>query len=102
MTASLAPSRNCPWHAGEVQMQTSVGVAERKLSVGQQVTRTYMPDKHRTLFEEQPFVVLGSFDANGDVWATLIASTPGFMQSPTKRFIAQTIWSTDDAGLALR
>ena len=81
MTATqiLTPS---PWHEGEVALQRSAGVAERMADVGRRVIRDYMPDQHRDFFAQLPFVVLGSVDAQGDVWATLRANTPGFMQSP--------------------
>lgn len=71
-----------PWHDGEVALQRSAGVAERMADVGRRVIRDYMPDQHRDFFAQLPFIVLGSVDARGDVWATLRANEPGFMQSP--------------------
>jgi ferredoxin-NADP reductase/predicted pyridoxine 5'-phosphate oxidase superfamily flavin-nucleotide-binding protein len=44
-----------------------------------------MPDQHRYFFAQLPFVVLGSVDAQGDVWATLRANQPGFMHSSDPR-----------------
>lgn len=71
-----------PWHDGEVALQRSAGVAERMADVGRRVIRDYMPDQHRDFYVQLPFVVLGSVDTRGDVWATLRANAPGFMQSP--------------------
>jgi ferredoxin-NADP reductase/predicted pyridoxine 5'-phosphate oxidase superfamily flavin-nucleotide-binding protein len=71
-----------PWHDGEVALQRSAGVAERMADVGRRVIRDHMPDQHRDFFAQLPFVVLGSVDSQGDVWATLRANAPGFMQSP--------------------
>ena len=71
-----------PWHAGEVAMQRSAGMAERMDSVGRKVLRPFMPDQHREFFAQLPFVVLGAVDAAGDAWATLRAGRPGFLDSP--------------------
>jgi ferredoxin-NADP reductase/predicted pyridoxine 5'-phosphate oxidase superfamily flavin-nucleotide-binding protein len=85
LPASLSPS---PWHDGEVALQRSAGVAERMADVGRRVIRDYMPDQHREFFAQLPFVVLGSVDAQGDVWATLRANAPGFMRSPEPKSLS--------------
>ena len=77
-----------PWHDGEIALQRSAGVAERMVDVGRRVIRDYMPDQHRDFFAQLPFIVLGSVDAQGDVWATLRANAPGFMHSPDPRTLA--------------
>ncbi|RXT29465.1 flavin-nucleotide-binding protein [Rhizobium leguminosarum] len=71
-----------PWHAGELAMQRSVGVAERMDGPGRNFVRRAMPEQHRAFFPMLPFVVLGAVDAKGDVWATVRAERPGFMASP--------------------
>ncbi|MEI1250484.1 pyridoxamine 5'-phosphate oxidase family protein [Rhizobium aouanii] len=71
-----------PWHAGELAMQRSVGVAERMDGPGRNFVRKAMPEQHRAFFPMLPFVVLGAVDAKGDVWATVRAERPGFMASP--------------------
>lgn len=85
-----------PWHDGEVALQRRAGVAERMADVGRRVIRDYMPDQHRDFFAQLPFVVLGSVDAQGDVWATLRASQPGFMHSPDPKQLAVSL--TRDPG----
>ena len=71
-----------PWHAGELAMQRSVGVVERMDGPGRNFVRKAMPEQHRAFFPMLPFVVLGTVDAKGDVWATVRADRPGFMSSP--------------------
>ncbi|WP_053185150.1 2Fe-2S iron-sulfur cluster-binding protein [Pseudomonas thivervalensis] len=72
-----------PWHEGELTLQRSVGAVDMMASVGQrQLARTWMPDQHREFYAQQPFVVLGAVDHQGDVWATLRVGQPGFMNSP--------------------
>ncbi|RLK33568.1 2Fe-2S iron-sulfur cluster-binding protein [Cupriavidus plantarum] len=76
-----------PWHAGELALQTRVGVAARMDEVGRRVVRDYMPDQHREFFAQLPFVVLGSVAPDGRVWATLRAGQPGFLNSPDPRVL---------------
>ncbi|WP_058968963.1 2Fe-2S iron-sulfur cluster-binding protein [Type-D symbiont of Plautia stali] len=70
------------WHAGEIALQQQAGVAERMAEVGQRVIRDFMPDQHRDFYAQLPFIVLGSVDAQGDAWATLLEGQPGFIFSP--------------------
>lgn len=71
-----------PFHPGEVQLQRSLGVAERMEQFGRRVVRDHMPDQHRNFYSQLPFVVLGSVDPGGDAWVTLLAGPVGFMCSP--------------------
>ncbi|WP_434697901.1 pyridoxamine 5'-phosphate oxidase family protein [Pseudomonas sp. Z1-14] len=78
--SKVAPS---PWHEGELALQRTVGAVEMMAGVGQrQLARSWMPDQHREFYAQLPFVVLGAVDRQGDVWATLRAGQPGFMNSP--------------------
>ncbi|MES2257507.1 MAG: pyridoxamine 5'-phosphate oxidase family protein [Pseudomonadota bacterium] len=70
------------WHAGEIAMQRTVGMAERMAEIGQRVMRDFMPDQHREFFAQLPFVVLGAVDEAGDAWATVRAGQPGFLHAP--------------------
>ena len=80
-----------PFHSGEVELQRSLGVAERMEQFGRRVIRDHMPDQHRDFFEQLPFIVAGAVDSDGDVWATLLAGGPGFIQSPDPRQLALTL-----------
>jgi predicted pyridoxine 5'-phosphate oxidase superfamily flavin-nucleotide-binding protein len=71
------------FHAGERAMQERAGVRERMAQVGGQVIRTFMPEQHRSFFRQLPFVVVGSLDAVRQPWASLLAGTPGFVESPS-------------------
>lgn len=89
MSEDLA-NKPSPFHAGEVRIQQSVGVAERVAQMGKRVIRDYMPDQHRDFYRQLPFIVLGAVDAAGDPWATLLTGQPGFMQSPDPRTLSVT------------
>jgi uncharacterized protein len=69
------------WHAGEIAMQNSIGVAERMAEVGKRVIRDHLIDQHRQFFPLLPFVVLGAVDPAGNAWATLRGGRPGFMRA---------------------
>ncbi|MCE0916641.1 pyridoxamine 5'-phosphate oxidase family protein [Pseudomonas sp. NMI760_13] len=86
-----------PWHAGEKQLQEHVGVAERMEAFGQKVIRDYMPDQHRTFYQQLPFMVAGAVDAAGKPWATLLEGPEGFVSSPDPRqLLIGTDLSSDD------
>jgi uncharacterized protein len=92
MDASPKADPQSPWHEGELTLQRSVGVVERMVGPGQrQMSRDYMPDQHREFYAQLPFVVLGAVDPTGDVWATLRAGQPGFMQSPVPQRLALSL-----------
>lgn len=71
------------WHTGETFIQERLGVRERLEALGPRVIRPFMPDQHRQFFAQLPFVILGSVDAAGDAWATILEGQPGFLASPT-------------------
>ncbi len=60
-------------------------MAERMARVGQKVIRGYMPEQHRQFYEEQPFLAVGSIDALGRPWASILTGRPGFVKSPDSR-----------------
>jgi len=71
-----------PFHAGEVAIQRSLGVAERMAEFGGRVVRDFMPDQHRLFYAQLPFLVVATVDGGGDPWAGLLEGLPGFVRSP--------------------
>jgi predicted pyridoxine 5'-phosphate oxidase superfamily flavin-nucleotide-binding protein len=51
--------------------------------VGSRVVRDYMPEQHREFYARLPFIIAASVDGAGEVWPTLLAGEPGFIQSPS-------------------
>lgn len=70
------------FHAGERLLQERVGKAAQMAEIGARVIRDYMPEQHRSFFAQLPFVVLGAADGEGRPCATLLAGSPGFVNSP--------------------
>ena len=81
----IAPMDPGPWHAGERAAQARTGTAEHMAEIGPKVIRDFMPDQHRAFFEQLPFVVIGSLDAEQRPWASIVAGLPGFASSPHPR-----------------
>jgi predicted pyridoxine 5'-phosphate oxidase superfamily flavin-nucleotide-binding protein len=73
------------WHEGERAAQTRAGTAEHMAQIGPKVVRDFMPDQHRQFFEQLPFIVVGSLDAEQRPWASILAGIPGFASSPHSR-----------------
>ncbi len=71
------------WHIGERTLQERAGVAERMESVGKRVIRNFLLDQHREFYAQLPFMLLGSVDPAGDVWASVLTGHPGFASAPT-------------------
>ena len=70
------------FHEGECQLQARVGVRDRMAALGEQVIRSFMPEQHRLFFAQLPFAIVGSVDATGQAWASILAHPPGFISSP--------------------
>ena len=70
------------FHAGERAVQQRAGVAERMAEVGPRVIRQALPEQHRMFFAQLPFLVVGSVDAEGQPWASVLAQPPGFVSTP--------------------
>lgn len=86
-----------PFHAGEQALQQRAGSFERLAEIGPRVIRAAMPEQHQTFFAQLPFVLVGSVDANGQPWASVLAGPPGFMQAPSaeRLRIAAHPWPQD-------
>lgn len=86
MNQSDAPGAS-PWHAGERELQESVGVVDQMEIFGRKVVRDFMPDQHRLFYNQLPYLVVGAVDEQGMPWATLIEGPPGFIHSPDPRML---------------
>ena len=71
-----------PWHAGEIAMQRSAGVADKLAGLGHLVLRDHLVDQHRQFYPQLPFIVAGAVDWSDDAWASILSGAPGFLHSP--------------------
>jgi ferredoxin-NADP reductase/predicted pyridoxine 5'-phosphate oxidase superfamily flavin-nucleotide-binding protein len=84
MDHRLHAESSSPFHAGEIQVQSRLGVRQVE-TWARRVIRDHMPDQHRDFYAQQPFLILAARDAAGRPWATLIEGEPGFVTSPNPR-----------------
>ncbi len=89
MSDQVRPS---PWHAGERALQERVGVAAQMDQAGRRVIRPFMPDQHREFFAQLPFLLVGSVDAQGWPWASILSGSPGFAVSPDPQRLDIAAW----------
>lgn len=71
-----------PFHAGELAIQERAGTLAQSAITGRRGIRDHMPDQHREFFAQLPFMMVGSVDATGQPWASVLVGQPGFMRSP--------------------
>ncbi|MBC7882705.1 MAG: pyridoxamine 5'-phosphate oxidase family protein [Anaerolineae bacterium] len=74
-----------PFHAGELAIQTRMGVQERMNAQGRRAIRDFMPDQHRQFFAQLPYVIVGTVDPLGSPWASILVGEVGFLSSPNDR-----------------
>ena len=74
-----------PFHRGEREIQRSVGVRERMEARGRRFIRDFLPEQHRNFYRQLPFLLLGTVDARGRPWASILFGRPGFVDSPHPR-----------------
>ena len=67
------------YHSGELSVQQRAGVREMADRIGKSIGST-IPPRAQDFLQSQPFVVVGSVDARGRVWASLLTGIPGFVQ----------------------
>ncbi len=76
-----------PFHEGEKEAQTRVGLSDQMERFGSKVIRPFLPDQHREFFNQLPFLFVGHVDPTGWPWATLVTGKPGFMTSPERTIL---------------
>ena len=72
------------YHAGELSVQRQAGVEEQARRIGQGIKAT-IPPAAQAFLQQQPMVLVGSIDTGGQVWASLLTSTPGFLMPIDER-----------------
>ena len=71
-----------PFHEGERDIQTRLGVRDQIEQTGRRFIRNYLPDQHREFYAQLPYLFLGSVDEAGRPWASVLTGRPGFIQTP--------------------
>jgi ferredoxin-NADP reductase/predicted pyridoxine 5'-phosphate oxidase superfamily flavin-nucleotide-binding protein len=77
-----------PFHRGEHEIQQRAGVRDKIELFGRQVIRDHLPDQHREFYALLPYLLVGSADARGRPWASIVAGAPGFLSTPDAKTLA--------------
>ncbi len=93
---TLGRMADSPFHDGERLLQERLGVRDKIEMIGSRVIRDFMPDEHRLFFAELPWMLVGSVDARGRPWASVLTGEPGFVSSPDPQTL--TLAATPIAG----
>ena len=81
------------FHRGELEAQRLAGVAGNSGAI-----RDFMPAQHRLFFEQQPYVLAATLDADGAPRAGVLHGAPGFIHTPDDKTIVLNAASTLGAG----
>lgn len=87
MTADT-PAFDMPYHEGEIEVQTRLGVHERSTMMGRKMIRDYLIDQHRKFYADLSFLIVGSADDKGRLWASSISGAPGFLSTPDDKTLS--------------
>lgn len=74
-----------PFHSGEQELQDRMDLKDHQERMARKIHRPYMPEQHRTFFEQLPFFVAGSVGQDGWPWASALFGSPGFVTTPSDR-----------------
>lgn len=85
MTLSGWTRTESPFHAGKLAIQARLGVQEQSDKPGRRVIREFLPDQRRQFFAQLPYVLVGTVDASGNPWASILVGNPGFLSTPDAR-----------------
>ena len=70
-----------PFHRGEREIHSRLGIEENVEELGRRMIRTYMPEEHQAFFSLLPLLIVGTVDATCRPWASVLAGEPGFVRA---------------------
>ena len=74
-----------PFHAGELAIQARLGIQERIDRMGRRLIREYVTEQLQQFFAQLSYVIIGTVDASGNPWASILVGKPGFLATPNDR-----------------
>ena len=81
------------FHRGELEAQRLAGVVGNSGAI-----RAFMPAQHRLFFEQQPYILAATVDADGAPRASMLHGETGFIHTPDEQTIEIVAASTLVAG----
>ncbi len=79
-----------PFHRGEREIQSRLGIEEKMEELGRRMIRDHMPEEHQAFFPRLPVLIAGTIDSVGRPWASALAGEPGFVRPAGSRTLEVT------------
>ena len=84
------PEAKSPFHRGEKEIQSRLGIEEKMEELGRRMIRDNMPEEHQEFFSRLPLLIVGTIDPVGRPWASALAGEPGFIRAAGSRALDVT------------
>ena len=75
------PEARSPFHRGEKEIHSRLGIEEKMGELGRRMIRDHMPEEHQAFFSRLPLLIVGTIDATCRPWASALAGEPGFVRA---------------------
>jgi len=72
-----------PFHPGEQAIQERLGGREKMETLGRRMIREFLPEQHRQFYAQLSYILVGTVDAAGNPWASILVGEPGFISTPS-------------------
>lgn len=82
------PDFETPYHDGEIEVQSRLGVQARSAVLGQRMIRDHLIDQHRKFYADLSFLIVTSVDDRGRPWASALSGAPGFLSTPDDKTLS--------------
>ncbi len=82
MSATDLPEASSAFYDAELAVHARLGVPDETARMRARAIRPFMPDQHRSFFNQLPFMVTGALDGSGQPWASAAFGPQGFVSSP--------------------
>ena len=83
----MTSATQSPFHDGEREAQSRVGLRDKMEKIGQVMMRDHMIEQHRLFYPLLPMIIAGYVDNEGQPWCSMLVGEPGFIQSPDDRHL---------------
>jgi predicted pyridoxine 5'-phosphate oxidase superfamily flavin-nucleotide-binding protein len=75
--------------------RNALGIARRSTSEPGALFGGVLIEEHRQFYAQLPFILVGTVDATGQPWASMLAAHPGFVHSPDAEHLRFDVTPTD-------
>ena len=81
------PHERSPFHPAELALQERFGHRKTLDVRARRTVRGVLIEQHRQFYAQLPFILVGTVDATGQPWASMLAGHPGFVSSPDAKHL---------------